>query len=170
MGGEGAVQVAVGNETNSSVFEKVPREVRGEIQRALVEREPATFRGVYEKFKVAEYGVSYSSFYRYARRFRSQVAMFEMAAETSVAGSDLPAVLPKALAQRLLEVLAFEDASPRHIQRLTDAYRIAVNTQVLIRRHGLFRKGGAPDAGGDVADLLLQYCELVKREEAAKKK
>jgi hypothetical protein len=92
--------------------------------------------------------------------------MFEIAELTAPAGADLPAMLPKALAQRLMEALAFENASPRHIQRLTDAYKIAINTQVTIRRHGLFRNVGDKEPGGDAADLLQRYIETVERDEA----
>ncbi|MFH1418918.1 MAG: hypothetical protein ABII12_11625 [Planctomycetota bacterium] len=169
MHNDQAVDLVAKQESNSSIFERITSDRRREINKAIIDREPPTYKGVFAKFKLADSGITYHAFYRYARRVRSQVAMFEMAEATSGAGTDLPAVLPKALAQRLLEVLAFEDVSPRHIQRLTDAYKTAVNTQVMIRRHGLFRKGGAPDAGGDAADLIMQYCELVEREEAAKK-
>jgi hypothetical protein len=162
-----AIQYLEKQESNSSVFEKTTPDLRRAVNRALVDRDPPSYKGVYAKFKLAGRDVSFHAFYRYARRVRSQAAMFEMAEITASAGTDLAAMLPKVLAQRLLEVLAFEDVSPRHIQRLTEAYKTAVNTQVAIRRHGLFRQKGAPNGGGDLADLLAQYRELVDRQETA---
>ncbi len=161
-----ALANAVKVENNSVVFEKTDPDLRRRINRAIVDRDPPTYKGVFAKFNLAAKGIGFHAFYRYARRLRARAAMFEMAEMTTCTGTDLPAILPKVLAQRLLEVLAFEDVSPRHIQRLTDAYKTAVNTHVAIRRHGLFRQKGDGDAGADVADLIMQYRELVERAEA----
>ncbi|MEE8386682.1 MAG: hypothetical protein V3S01_12280 [Dehalococcoidia bacterium] len=166
MDGEQGMRLGSWNETNSSMFEKVPKEVRVEINRGLIDREPATFRGVFARVKGGGYGVSYSAFYRYARRVRGQAAMFEMAEATASAGKEVPAMLPKVLAQRLLETLAFEEVSPRHIQRMTDAYKTAVKTQVTIRQHGLFRPPADAEVSEDLVELFKQYRELVERQEA----
>ncbi len=166
MHNDQAADFLASRENNSSIFEKTTPALRREINKALIDRDPPTYKGVFAKFKLSGAGITYHAFYRYARRVRSQAAMFEMTEATATAGTDLPALLPKILAQRLLEVLAFEDVSPRHIQRLTDAYKTAVNTQVLIRRHGLFRNKHAPDAGASAADLLTQFPELAESEQS----
>ncbi|MBN2563561.1 MAG: hypothetical protein JXQ75_21795 [Phycisphaerae bacterium] len=168
MSRQQAINYIEKQDSNSSVLDKTTSQLRREINKALVDRDPPTYKAVYAKFKLEKHGISYHAFYRYARRVRSAAAMFDMAEMTASAGTDLPAVLPKVLAQRLLEVLAFEDVSPRHIQRLADAYKTAVNAQVTIRRHGLFRNKGDKDAGCDIADAIMQYRDLVEHAEAVK--
>jgi hypothetical protein len=163
---EKIIDLAEKQESNSSIFDKTTPDLRREINRALIDRDPPTYKGVFAKLKLADRGVSYHAFYRYSRRVRGQAAMFEMAEATASAGKDLPAMLPKVLAQRLLETLAFEEVSPRHIQRMTDAYKTAVKTQVTIRQHGLFRPPADAEVSEDLVELFKQYRELVERQEA----
>ncbi|HVP13113.1 MAG TPA: hypothetical protein VMV94_18200 [Phycisphaerae bacterium] len=125
-------------ETNSSMFEKVPPGLRSKIDRALVDRSPPTYKGVFEQFKLAELGVSYHAFYRYARRVRSQASMFHLASLALPDDTTLHTAVPRLLAQQIVETLLYEEASPEHIQRLVNAYRNAVRCLVDLRRSGVF--------------------------------
>src|SRR5215813_2850588 len=59
--------------TQSTVYNKVPLDLRREVDRALITREPATYKAVFACFELKKFDVSYTSFY--ARRVCFQAAL-----------------------------------------------------------------------------------------------
>ena len=151
-------------EAQSSVVEKLSEEERAALDTAIVERRSGTYQATYDKLKLGERGVSFSTFYRYARRLRSRVAMLEAGALALPAGADVPAALPKLLAARLMEALVLEDPSPRHLQRLADAYRIAANVHIHLGRHASKQAMGAIEDGNRLCKIVDEFREMVTRD------
>lgn len=155
-------------DTRSSVFERLTADMLRRVNLSIIERDPPTFKAVHRRYQLETLGVGYHAFYRYARRLRAEAALFELAGLTAPPEADVPALLPRLLAQRLLETLAFEDASPRQIQRLTDAYRASITALTSIRRHQLFpKRKGAGESADELASLLTEYRALVEKESSA---
>jgi len=125
------------NDTNSIIYRRLDAALRREINIAIIDRQPPTYRGVHQQFQLDRLGINYHAFYRYARRIRAEAAAYEMAGALLPPEADVPALLPRILGQRLLETLAFESPTPRAVQRLTDSYRSAVTSLEKIRRHEL---------------------------------
>src|SRR5262245_11510146 len=65
--------------TQSSIFKKVPDDLRREIDHALITRDPDTYKGVYARFELEKHHVSFTAFYYYARRVRYQAALSDHA-------------------------------------------------------------------------------------------
>jgi hypothetical protein len=150
------------------MLEKITPDLRRRVNLSIIERDPPTFKAVHRRYQLETLGVGYHAFYRYARRLRAEAALFELAGLVAPPEADVPALLPRVLAQRLLETLAFDDANPRQIQRLTDAYRASVTALTSIRRHQLFpKRKGAPESVDELASLLTEYRELVEKESCA---
>jgi hypothetical protein len=63
----------------SSLFDKLPPDLRHQLDLAIVHRIPPTFKDVWMQFELAKFGVSYSALYRYARRLRDRVNLAEIA-------------------------------------------------------------------------------------------
>ena len=122
-------------ETQSSLYEKTDPDFRRSLDRAVIDRDPPTYKALYNKFKLAAKDISFMAFYRYARRLRAHAAMLELADLALPEGCDPVQILPKLLANRLLDAAIDESTSPRTLQRLTDAWRFAAQTQLLLERH-----------------------------------
>ncbi len=122
-------------ETNSSLFEKISPDFRRQIDEAIVDRSPPTYRAIYEHFCLPDFAISFSAFYRYARRLRFHAAAFDQAELAMPEGADLIDLLPQLLAHRLLEAVIDEAASARTIQRLAEAWRITAGTRLTLGRH-----------------------------------
>jgi len=125
------------HDTNSSIFEKLPADQRQKLNQAIVDRDPPTLKAAYERFRLDKHQISLSAFYRYARRRRSLATARDLAEMTLPDEAQVPDMLPKLLAQRLLDALADESASPRTVKRLTDAWRVAVRTKHDLDTHFL---------------------------------
>ncbi|HWL94965.1 MAG TPA: hypothetical protein VNT79_15705 [Phycisphaerae bacterium] len=121
-------------ESHSSMLEKVDPVTRAKIRRALVDRDPPTYRGVFQKFKPVLNGVSFTAFYYYARRIRMTAAVSDHARRNLPEGVQLNDLLPDLLARRLLEEVDNPGAAPRRIQRLVDAYRMVSQIHLARRR------------------------------------
>jgi hypothetical protein len=119
---------------NSSLLEKLDPDLLRRLDQALVDRRPPTYRAVYDQFALHAKGISYTAFYYYARRVRINAAMIEIANLASHDGPPSHELLPDILAHRLLEASLDENASPRLLHRLADAYRIASATHFARRR------------------------------------
>jgi hypothetical protein len=121
-------------DSKSSIFEKVPPAVRQQLDQALVLRQPATYRGVYEQFSLHAFGVSYTAFYCYASRVRSNAALIGLAQVTLPEGAAVSNMLPELLGHRLFEAAIDEDTSAGTLYRLAHAYRIANEAYFARRR------------------------------------
>jgi hypothetical protein len=110
----------------SAVYEKIPPNKRHSIDLAIVNHDPSTYHGIYEKFRLAEQGVNFWTFYRYARNIRSRAEVLHIAELVLPEDAHLGDALPKLIAQRLFQTLLYdEQASPQEIHRLTNAYCLA---------------------------------------------
>lgn len=166
-------QLATAQEYTSIVFDKIDAPLRREINIAIIERKPPTFKAVHQKFELAAKGVNYHAFYRYARRIRAEAALFQTLSTTLGVEADLPRLLPRALAQRLLESLAFENPSPRAVQRMTDSYRASVAALVSVSRNNLLHPRKAREAVDqdraidDLAAIVKEYHQFAALEDAS---
>lgn len=142
--------------TCSSLYEKTTPDDRRKIDRAIVNRDPPTYRGVFEKFSLAAKGVSFTAFYNYARRIRSAATRLHLAGLAAPDQADAALAVPRLLASLLVDTLLYaEDAAPAAIHRLTQSYASAVNTAIKTHEHRrLFNPrppvappDGAPDVG-----------------------
>lgn len=133
--------------SRSSIYEKTTVDERRKIDRAVVNREPPTYRGVFEKYRLAEKGVSFTAFYNYARRIRGAATNYNLAELVIPAQADLNRTIPRLLADRLIDTLLYaEDATPAQIHRLTVAYASAINSS--IKAHAHFPAFRQPVAAG----------------------
>ena len=149
-------------DARSSLLDKLDADLRARLNQAVVERRPPAYRAIYDQFKLQSRGVSFAAFYRYARRLRQHVAFVELGELTLPAAANVPEALPKLLAQRLMEALVLEETSPRQLQRLADAYRIAASVQVSLRKHATIADRKAAADRDPLVRLLEQYAELVE--------
>ena len=122
-------------ESHSSLFEKLPAELRLRLDQAIVDREPAGYRVVYARFELTKHDVSFTAFYYYARRLRAQTDMLHVADLAGLDGLDVTGALPTLMAYRVFEAANDEDTSPLVLQRLVNAWRTAVNTHLALQRH-----------------------------------
>jgi hypothetical protein len=112
----------------SSLFEKLPAELRREIDIAIVERTPPTYAAIWMDLKLAEHRISYSAFYRYARRLRDRANLAEVA-ELTGDEVDLDTPIRRLLARRALDSLISDDqSSPAELTALLSALRHSTRT------------------------------------------
>src|ERR1043166_849351 len=102
----------------SSIFEKLNVDERRAVDIALVERIPPTFAGVWLDHKLGEKGVSYSAFYRYARRLRDRANLAEIAELTVDDATELSDPIRRLLSRRVLDAKLTDDITPDEITRL----------------------------------------------------
>lgn len=95
----------------SSLFEKVPPDLLRAVNIAIIERRPPTFRAVWMQFELANFGVSYTAFYRYARRLRDRVNLAEAAGLSAEDDPGVDAAIQKLADRRLLELLLNADSA-----------------------------------------------------------
>lgn len=111
------------------------------------------------------------AFYRYARRLRTHAAMLELAEHILPDDCRVIDVLPKLLGNRLLEAAVDESASPRTLQRLTDAWRFAVQTGLALERHQITLDEIRKQASNKDADKLCkpihQYATITRAQQTA---
>lgn len=122
-------------DSRSSVYEKLTPDQRRKIDRALIDRDPPTYRAVFKKFNLAARGLSFTAFYSYARHVRRAAAATQLAERTGNGEneSDVVHTLPKLLGELLLEYLTYpEEASPNTVHRLTQAYKIALTGRKML--------------------------------------
>src|SRR5262245_7751603 len=81
--------------SRSTIFAKTAPDFRREIDRAIVNRTPPTYKGVYDNFKLRDRVISFTSFFLYARRVRMLAAAAEYAALAREADPDAPALTPQ---------------------------------------------------------------------------
>src|SRR5882672_1414606 len=118
--------------TSSSIFEKLDAARRQKIDRAVANRDPVTFRAIFEKFKLAEAGVSYSAFYRYARKIRDQADQQILLDDEFCPGADVPAMLLNQVARQFAAMMLHENPTPLMTQRMVNAYTKALQFKAVI--------------------------------------
>ena len=131
---------ALPDETTSrhSIFEKTTPELRRKLDRAILSYEPAGYRPLYKKYNLADLGVSFTSFYRHARRLRARAATLQLADDVLEPsdGPSLVDILPDLISQHLVEqIMANDAAGADTIYRLTLAHRAALENAAMMRKH-----------------------------------
>jgi hypothetical protein len=109
----------------STVYAVLPPDLRRQVHRAIVDHDPPTYRGIYEKFKLADTGLDFHAFYRHARLLRSQVETLQLAELALPDQTEVARALPQLLGQKLVDALLSKEATSGAICRLADAYRKA---------------------------------------------
>src|SRR5215468_2881682 len=99
--------------SKSTVLEKLPREVRAAVDRALVNRDPPTYRAIFQKFELNLFNISFSSFYAYGRRVRYEAALLDQAMAVAPSTHDAADIATRLLSMHLILLLQDEDPSPR---------------------------------------------------------
>lgn len=159
-------------ETQSSIFEKTDPDFRRRLDQALIDHDPPTYRAAFNKFNLADKGISFAAFYRYARRIRAHAAMIELTRSALPDDCDPAAIVPKLLADRLLDAAIDESSSPRTLQRLTDAWRFAAQTQLALERHQAaieeIKKKARKSDTKELFKTFDQCISLVRAEQAAR--
>ena len=108
----------------SLIFEKLTPDERRAVDVAIIERIPPTFSALWMEHKLGEKGVSYSAFYRYARRIRNSANLAEIADLSTDDGLDLETPIRRLLARRAVDALVTEDElPPRELATLLSALR-----------------------------------------------
>jgi len=120
----------------SSIFDKLPEDLRRQLDLAIVHRIPPTFKDVWMQFELAKFGVSYSALYRYARRLRDRLNIAEAVLLSDDDGAEVDAAIQKLLARRLLELLLHTGGAScaKEIAAITAAQRKGAQTTVDLRR------------------------------------
>lgn len=152
----------------STVLDKIPPDRRRQIDLAVIDRDPPAIQAVFDKFSLAEKGVSRSAFYRYARKLRLRAITRDFAELAETDQQPIFDLLPALLGHRLLDALADENASPRALQRLTDAWRAAVRTSQDLETHHLelaaVKKREDPRDIDEIVALTKRYGKFVQQD------
>lgn len=114
----------------SSLFDKLPDDLRRRLDLAIVHRIPPTFKAVWMQFELAKFGVSFSALYRYARRLRDRINLAEAVLIADDDQPDIDAAIQKLLSRRVLELLMHTGAADcaREIAALVSASRKGART------------------------------------------
>jgi len=141
--------------SRSALLDRLPSDLLRRLTAAVLDRNPPTFKDCFRRFRLNDHGVSFTSFYYYARRLRLHAHLVDVAALDLPPHQDLHAVLEKLIAMRLLEALGTENTTPRAILRLVDSYRKTVLTAAeLTRRAAEDEKRRARAQARQSAELL----------------
>jgi hypothetical protein len=159
-------------ETQSSIFDKAAPDLRRQINQAIVDHSPPTYRGIYEKFRLADLGISFHALYRYARRLRLHAATLDLAELVLPEGADPADTLPQLLAYRLMEAAIDEDASPATLHRLAHSWRITADTRFALGRHAAefenLRKKAIAKENDEFLAMTRQIIKLQNNEARAR--
>jgi len=93
-------------ELPTAVEKRLPREERRRLDQALRAGDGVSYRALYARFRLAHFGVSYSSFYRYGARRRAVARIADLAGED---GADVELSTPQTEAPGTTEGLNVED-------------------------------------------------------------
>lgn len=131
-------------ESRSTIFEKLPPDLRRKLDQAIIDRDPPAYRDLHAKFNLAARGVSVTALYYYARRIRAQADMLYFAQLAQPDSPDLVEAVPTLFAYRLLDALIDEDTPPETLLRLVHAWRIASEQKLAALRRVALRTEPRP--------------------------
>ena len=106
----------------STLNDRIDEKLRKKIDAAIIKREPRTLVAIYDKFKLAEAGVSYDVLWRYARRIRDETSKSVLLEATLADEIDMPTAISRMLSRQCLEAVLQGEAAPLDLHRLTLAY------------------------------------------------
>ena len=140
-------------ETQSSLYQKLPPSLRRQVDRAIVDHDPPTYRAVFDKFKLAAHAVSFTAFYRYARRIRTNTALVELASLALPEGKSVDEFLPEIVGERFLEAALDEETSPQTLHRLAVTHRIAIQNHIACHHFAAAAPNRARAEARDIAPI-----------------
>ncbi len=112
-----------------SILDRLPPELLVCMEEQVLETRPREYKQIYESLLLAELGVTYSAFYRYARRLRSRAALQEAADFKPEHAHAAERELPRLYATRLVEALTLDHPSPLHLKRLAEGYSLVARAE-----------------------------------------
>lgn len=115
--------------TRSSIYARVPRELRAKINQAIADADPPSYRGIYDRFDLESLGVTFTPFYYYARRIRHHIQLLEIANIAGPPDADTAAAVHKLVVQRFIEIMLRREVSSRCMLRLAIAYRMTAQAK-----------------------------------------
>lgn len=110
-------------QSRSSLLDRLSHEHRRLVNASILDRDPPTYRGIYEAHRLRDHGVSYTAFFNYARRFRLQGDLLTAADLDGPALLDLQSAAERMLSMRLVDALAADAVDSPGISNCIDAYR-----------------------------------------------
>lgn len=116
-------------DSKSSIFEKTDPDLRRRLDRAIVDRRPPTYQAIYDEFGLHDLGISFTAFYYYASRLRTNAAFIGLAQISLPEGAAVSDLLPDLLGQRLFDASIDEETSAGTLCRIAQAYRIAAEAR-----------------------------------------
>ncbi len=108
----------------STVPDRLPPDLLARLHEQVLQVRPRQYKEIYQSLALAEHGLAYITFYRYARRLRSQAAFHEAIAFQPEGAHQAERELPRLYATRLIEALTLDHPSPLHLKRLAEGYRL----------------------------------------------
>ncbi len=111
-------------EGSSSLVTKLATEQLDRIDRAIASGTPPTLTECYELFELRERGISFSAFYRYARRYRTSLRAVVLARHGVSECDASETIIPRLVGQHMIQVLMTDQFTPRSLQRLAETYRM----------------------------------------------
>lgn len=116
-------RVAKPFKSRTTVLDNMQPSTRRMVDQAIVDRNPPTYKGIYEAYHLDDFNISYHAFYRYARRLRLQTESLHLADLTLPKDTEPHEVLPRILLLQMLEALNDPDeGSTDAIRDLAEAY------------------------------------------------
>jgi hypothetical protein len=111
----------------SSLFSKLSYEQRRILDRAILNRQLPSCRALYEHHHLANLGISYHAFWRYARRLRKDACKNLMLDPTLADQIDLSAKLPDVIGAHFLQILLHDNPNPMDVTRMANTYHQALH-------------------------------------------
>lgn len=117
--------------STSSLYSRLTTNERNVIDRAIVDRSPPTIAATYRQFNLADRGISYSAFYRYASRIRREITALRTAVLLAPSEREINSTLSSLLASSIIDAVANDkDPSGLNILRLVNSYKQAVDMKL----------------------------------------
>lgn len=111
-------------EGSSSLVAKLSAEQLDRIDRAIASGTPPTLTECYELFELRERGISFSAFYRYARRYRTGLRALLLARHGVTECDASETIIPRLVGRHMIQVLMTDQFTPRTLQHLAETYRM----------------------------------------------
>ena len=154
-------------DSRSSIFEKTSPELRRKLERAILNYDPASYLAIFKKYDLPAHGVSYTSFYCYARKLRTRASVHQAVDFDGPDDDSLVEALPRLIAQFLVDQIMANDATGADtIYRLTLAHRAALENAALARKHRAAQSAIHDSAAESDAALLAEANRVLAAQQA----
>lgn len=129
----------------SSLFRKLAPAQRNELDRAIIDRTPPTYRGLYDRFQLAALGMSFAALCRYAKRIRYVSTLGRVAEFTAMDPKKAEGLVAQLVGQHFLDLLLTPEPDHRKITRLANTYCRVNHVELRSRRVALLKKALEPE-------------------------